>query len=520
MMTSGKLNLVSVGPGFSEYIVPAAKEALLASDVIVSYELYLNWIKDWIAEKEIITLPLTQEKKRVEIALELARAGRNVALISSGDIGVYGMAPLLFEEMKETEPFDLRVIPGITAATASASLLGAPLSHDFMTLSLSDLLCPWEWIESRAKAAAEADLCMALYNVQSAKRQDGIYKIIDILLSGKSETTACGVVRNAYRPQASVYTSTLGQLRHEKFDMFTCIVIGNRFSKRKGDWIFTPRGYNSWGTKHAEESPQIPQGAFWVFSGTGDGNSLARAISELGVPVVISAAGNYGAEVARQSCPDLPIVSGSLGSEKRLALLQRNRALAVIDATHPYAEKISEQLETISSSLQIPYLRYCRPETEITANDLLHHSSTIEEAVRLAASIGKRIFLCTGTRNLDEYQNVLPEKLNSDIEWIIRLAPDIESIKKALACGIKRKNIIAMQGPFSKELNVALWRDHAVDVVISKNSGDAGGMRGKLEASAATGIPLIVLDRPKARNFSATSFAEIIQFVKSRREEK
>ena len=155
---TGVLNLVSVGPGFADLIIPRAEAALRNSDVIVAYELYLRWIEPWIEGKEIHTPPLTQERERAMIAIDKARNGAKVALISSGDIGVYAMAALAFDEIKEDDNFEINVVPGITSANACASLLGSPLSHDFATLSLSDLLCPWDWIEQRARHIASADL--------------------------------------------------------------------------------------------------------------------------------------------------------------------------------------------------------------------------------------------------------------------------------------------------------------------------------------------------------------------------
>ena len=199
-----------------------------------------------IEGKEIHTLPLTKERERAAKAIELARAGCVASLVSSGDIGVYAMASLVLEEMREEDDFELKIIPGISAANSCASLLGSPLSHDFATLSLSDLLCPWKWIEHRARQLAQADLVTALYNVQSRTRQDGVYRILRILLEHKSPQTCCGVVRNAYRDGQGHYVCTLSELLDRQFDMLTTIIVGNRFTRRKRQFIYTPRGYNSW----------------------------------------------------------------------------------------------------------------------------------------------------------------------------------------------------------------------------------------------------------------------------------
>jgi precorrin-3B C17-methyltransferase len=198
-------------------------------------------------------MPLTQERERAAKAIELARHGAVVSLVSSGDIGVYAMAALAFDLMEESDDFEVQVIPGISAANSCASLLGSPLSHDFATLSLSDLLCPWNWIEHRARHLAEADMTMALYNVQSKTRRQGVYQILKICQEHKSPETWCGVVRNAYREDQDVAICTLAELSGRSFDMLTTIIIGNRFTRRKRHFLYTPRGYLGW--SQPDESP-------------------------------------------------------------------------------------------------------------------------------------------------------------------------------------------------------------------------------------------------------------------------
>src|ERR1700751_5194592 len=251
MQSKGKLNLVSVGPGFMDLVPPLAEIALRESDIVVGYKLYFTWIQSIIEGKEIHSFSLTQERERAQKAMACARSGKIVSLVSSGDIGIYGMAPLVLEEMSEDEEFQLQVIPGVSAANGSAALLGSPLSHDFAALSLSDLLCPWEWIENRARHLAKADLVIALYNVQSQSRPDGIYRILGILLEEKTANTWCGVVRNAFRPDQSVYLCSLAELLDRQFDMLTTIIVGNRFTQRKGQFIYTPRGYHGWAINNA-----------------------------------------------------------------------------------------------------------------------------------------------------------------------------------------------------------------------------------------------------------------------------
>ena len=506
----GVLNLVSVGPGFSDLIVPRAEAALRDSDVIVAYELYLRWIEPWISDKEIHTPPLTQERERALLAIEKARNGAKVALISSGDIGIYAMAALAFDEMREDDAYEVNVIPGITSANACASLLGSPLSHDFATLSLSDLLCPWDWIEQRGRHIAQADLACVLYNVQSAGRQEGVYRILNIMLESKSPKTLCGVIHNAYRPGQKVSIHHLEDLPSLQFDMLTTIVIGNRFTQRKREFIFTPRGYNNWDAPAEQPVGRIgslpiatlppslavadeqPEQALWVFSGTSDGNRLANELAEQGYPVVVSAATEYGGEVAAQHCPGVSVWAGHQGVEAQKQALSQHQARAIVDATHPYASLISEQLMGLSKTLNIPYLRFERPSS-FAADSGIECDST-EQAAEQAFKLGQRIFLTTGSKDLAIFLNAPGA---SEREWFVRVTPEPEFIQRAIDLGVPRSRICAMQGPFSEAFNTVLWQDLKIDCVITKDSGNAGGYQAKVAATQALNIPLLVIRRPK-----------------------
>jgi len=490
---TGVLNLVSVGPGFADLIIPRAEFALRNSDVIVGYDLYLRWIEPWIEGKEIHTPPLTQERERAMIAIAKARNGEKVALISSGDIGVYAMAALAFDEIKEEDNFEINVVPGITSANACASLLGSPLSHDFATLSLSDLLCPWDWIEQRARHIASADLACVLYNVQSAGRKQGVYRILQVMLEAKIPQTVCGVVRNAYRPDQQVNIYKLDELPDLQFDMLTTIVIGNRFTQRKQDRIFTPRGYNDWEIPTQQTSDQIvPDRAVWIFSGTSDGNDLAQILVSQGYPIVVSAATTYGAKIAEKKCPGAFIWNGQSGIDARRKALLDSQAKILIDATHPYADKMSKQLIDLSRNLGIPYLRYERP-SELEANSITLCNS-ISEAAEYVINSGQRIFLSTGSKDLATF---LQAPRANDKQWFVRVTAEPDFIRKALDLGIPQSNICAMQGPFSQSFNTALWKDWSIDCVVTKDSGSAGGYRAKVDAANALGIPLLVIPRPQ-----------------------
>jgi precorrin-6x reductase len=493
MNASGKLHLVSVGPGLAELIPPMAQSALRASDAIVGYELYLKWIAPWIEGKEVHTLPLTKERERAAKAIEFARAGCVASLVSSGDIGVYAMASLVLEEMREEDDFELKIIPGISAANSCASLLGSPLSHDFATLSLSDLLCPWEWIEHRARQLAQADLVTALYNVQSRTRQDGVYRILRILLEHKSPQTCCGVVRNAYRDGEEHYVCTLSELLDRRFDMLTTIIVGNRFTRRKRQFIYTPRGYNSWDIPREQElAPAAACPSVWVFSGTSDGNALASELAGSGHDVIVSTASEYGQELVMENFPGLVVRSGKIGVEARRRELRQSDAKAIVDATHPFATEISGQLIGLAREFGIPYVRYERPETRNRPTAI--YCRDMEAAAAEAVGKGTRIFLATGTKDLSTF---VKHRLAMERQWFVRVAPDPASLERALRFGIPRAHLCAMQGPFSKEFNETLWRSWNIDCVVTKDSGEAGGFQAKADAAQAMGATLIVVERPR-----------------------
>jgi precorrin-6x reductase len=498
MRSIGKLYLVSVGPGLVELIPPLAKTALRESEVIVGYELYLTWIRSWIEGKEIHAPALTHERERASLAIEQARNGRVVSLVSSGDIGVYGMAALVLEEMAEEDKFELAVIPGISAATSCASLLGSPLSHDFATLSLSDLLCPWDWVEHRARQLARADLVVALYNVQSKTRQEGVYRILRLFLEKKAPTTWCGVVRNAYRAHQESSICTLAELLERRFDMLTTVIVGNRFTRRKREFIFTPRGYRNWNQavnaepRDAETSKRrcdLP--AVWVFSGTSDGNAVAAKLQEAGYHVVVSTASEYGREIVTQNLPGITVRSGKMGHEARRSELASSSARAIVDATHPFANAISSQLMQLAGEIKIPYLRYERPTARSAYPAIFR--KTMSEAAADSINRGGRVFLATGAKDLPVF---LEHKGASRCQWYVRITPEPDSLERALGLGVPRTNICAMQGPFSKGFNQELWKNWRIECVVTKESGEAGGFLAKAEAAFSLGIPLIVVERP------------------------
>ena len=239
-----KLTVVGMGPGEYESMTLRAVKALNTCDVIVGYTVYVDLAKPYFPDKKFLTTPMKREIERCEMAFAEAEKGRSVVMICSGDAGIYGMASLMYEMSAEYPSCELTVVPGITAASSGAAVLGAPLNHDFCVISLSDLLTPWEQIKARLRAAVLGDFAIALYNPSSRKRADYLQRACDILLdAGAKGTRACGYVENIGRDGETAHTCTLQELREIQVNMFTTVFIGNSQSVIMGDKLVTKRGY-------------------------------------------------------------------------------------------------------------------------------------------------------------------------------------------------------------------------------------------------------------------------------------
>ena len=238
-----KLFVVGLGPGGADGMTIRAQNVLRASDVIVGYTVYIDLVRADFPDKEFLSTPMRKEVDRVKLALETAAQGRTVALICSGDAGVYGMSGLCEELLPQYPGVELETVPGVSAVLSGAAILGAPLMHDFAVISLSDLLTPWEKIETRLLAAAEADFVICLYNPSSHKRHDYLQRACDLILRFASPETVCGIARNIGREGESTQVLTLEKLRDTEVDMFSTVFIGNSQTKNINGKMVTPRGY-------------------------------------------------------------------------------------------------------------------------------------------------------------------------------------------------------------------------------------------------------------------------------------
>lgn len=239
-----RIYVVGMGPGQENMMTQEAMQVLEASDVIIGYTVYLKLLGERFGCKELLSTPMRQERERCQMCFEKAREGKKVALICSGDAGIYGMASLMLEIGKLYDDCIIEVIPGITAASSGAAVLGAPLNHDFCVISLSDLLTPWKKIEKRLLAAAGGDFAIAIYNPSSHKRKDYLKKACDILLRVIEEERPCGYVENIGREGTKAVTCTLRELRDTQVNMFTTVFIGNSDTELIHGKLVTKRGYH------------------------------------------------------------------------------------------------------------------------------------------------------------------------------------------------------------------------------------------------------------------------------------
>lgn len=242
-----KITVVGLGPGNYDDMTPRARKAIEEAQVVAGYKTYINLVQDMLEDKEVIGTGMTQEVDRCKAAVETAAAGKDTIVISSGDAGVYGMAGLVLELVlqlpKEQRPEWGGVVAGVSAVNASASLLGAPLMHDFAVISLSDWMTPWELIQKRAALAGEGDFVIALYNPKSKHRPDYIFEIQKILLQHRSPETPVGIVTAASRSKENIVISDLGHFTEEEIGMFSMVIIGNSNTYVQDGYMITPRGY-------------------------------------------------------------------------------------------------------------------------------------------------------------------------------------------------------------------------------------------------------------------------------------
>lgn len=241
-----KISVVGIGPGGLDEMTPRARKAIESAQVVAGYNTYIKLIEPILDGKKIIGRAMMQEVERSQLAINEALSGRDVAVVSSGDAGVYGMAGLVIEmllDLPEGNRPQFEIIAGVSAVNAAAAILGAPLMHDFAIISLSDLMTPWQLIKKRVRLAAEADFVIALYNPKSKRRVTQLDEVQKILLEFREKNTPVGIVTNAGRDGETKILSTLEKFTQEDVNMFSLVIIGNSQTFIKAGFMLTPRGY-------------------------------------------------------------------------------------------------------------------------------------------------------------------------------------------------------------------------------------------------------------------------------------
>lgn len=245
----GKITVIGIGPGSLEDMTPRARKAIEAAEVVAGYNTYIKLIEPLLAGKTVIGTAMMQEIERCRLAVDEAAAGRDTVVVSSGDAGVYGMAGLVLELILQRaegqRPVFGGIIAGVSAVNVAASVLGAPLMHDFAVISLSNLLTPWELIRKRVEMAAQGDFVTALYNPKSKKRVQNIEEVREIMLKHRDPQTPVGIVTAASRDKETKVISTLADFTKEDINMFSLVIIGNSQTYVKEGWMITPRGYEN-----------------------------------------------------------------------------------------------------------------------------------------------------------------------------------------------------------------------------------------------------------------------------------
>ncbi|MEG0857844.1 MAG: precorrin-3B C(17)-methyltransferase [Terrisporobacter sp.] len=236
--------VIGIGPGCKDLMTQQAINAMEDAEVIVGYKTYIDLVKEFIVDKEVVQNGMRKEIERCKEAIEIAKTGKKVAVISSGDAGIYGMAGLILELItKEDVDIKVKVVPGVTASIGAAAVLGAPIMHDFCHISLSDLMTPWEVIEKRLRLAAEADFVICLYNPRSKGRSEHLANAFKIMGEFKGGTTPVGIVKDVGRENEEKFICTFDTMDFERVDMTTMVIIGNKATYIHDDLMITPRGY-------------------------------------------------------------------------------------------------------------------------------------------------------------------------------------------------------------------------------------------------------------------------------------
>lgn len=479
-----RLFVVGLGPGGRDGMTLEAKKALEQSEVICGYTAYADLIREDYPEKEYLVSGMTKEVERCHMALLAAQDGKTTAMICSGDAGVYGMAGLVLSLAEKYPETEVVIVAGVTAALSGAARLGAPLMNDFAVISLSDLLTPKDVIEKRLRAAAAGDFSICLYNPSSKKRADYLSWACRIVSEYYAPDTPCGWVRMIGRQDEEKKTCTLQELTKEQVDMFTTVFIGSSRTSFQNGLLVTKRGYEkrvAVNRAGGKEKLRI-----LLFGGTTEGRELAQRLLTLPVIFKVSVATPYGEELL-QDLPQATILAGRMDRTQMEQEMEKGYDL-VIDATHPYAAEVSENIRQAAQQEQIRLLRVCRRASKVGSD--CYWVQDAKEAAGLLQTLSGNILLTTGSKELVAFEGVEKERL------YVRVLPSKEALDLCEKAQIPHSHILALQGPFTTALNIALMEQYHIGILVTKDGGKKGGFLEKQEAARLQKAALVVIGRP------------------------
>ena len=475
----GKLYVIGIGPGGLDHITLKAAKAIEESDIVVGYTKYLEMIKPLIENKEVYSTGMRGEEKRCEEALRLS-ADKTVALVSTGDSGIYGMAGLILEMRKDE---NVEIIPGITASSAAGAVVGAPLMHDNCNISLSDLMTPYEEIKKRVSLAAEGDFVISLYNPKSKGRPGYLKECINLIKEHRGNNTPIAVVRNALRDDQSYALCTLENFNDEIVDMFSIVIIGNSKSYIKNGIFITPRGYKL----NRERSLMIG-----FILGTSEGKKFLSLINEYTEDIIVSTATEYGGELL-SDYKVKHINTKPLDKDGLNKLIKDFNIKVLVDASHPYAEIVSKNAMESCKESNIEYIRYERLGALSKENsENIIRVKSYEELETVINNIPGNILNTTGSKNIGKILS-----LNIENRVIHRILPSWQILKEVLELGVEVSDVVAIKGPIGYELNKGFIYQDNIKAIITKDSGVQGGVLEKLKATTDTNIKLIVIEKTK-----------------------
>ncbi len=480
---TGTIYIVGIGPGDTGLLTPEAFGILQRVDVIVGYEGYIKLLRSILKDQRqlIEGRQLSQETQRAALAIQYTRQGRDVAVVSGGDAGIYGMAGVVLEWLWQN-PWSavppIEVVPGISAIQAAAARVGAPIMHDFAVVSLSDLLTPWPQIIRRVQYAAQGDFVLGLYNPRSARRHHQIKEAQDILLRYRDPKTPVAVVRNAYRADESVILSDIFHFLDYRIDMFSTVVVGNSQSVNWNGRFITPRGYYS--RTQGISTPRI-----LVLGGTIEGRIIAQRLASRRFSVTLS----YQKPAFDTEIEGVECRWGSWDMESLKAYAIQHHVRDIVDMAHPDSRQMHDIARRVCHDLGIRYVRYQRYH-EIAENSLITRVHSHEQAAVLAQAVSGTVMLFIGTKFLSAYASRLLN--NPEVFPVVRTLPTSESLGKAESLGFASRQIIAMLGPYSREFNGALYDHYSAQLVIAK--AGSYDLLDKVLPALERNIPVLIVD--------------------------